>query len=446
VAPARALVSGFILASLAACAACHRDPTSLVHPAPADAGRLANDDAVAARAVPRPPPAPTPAPETLAHASHRRAADAACPDDPRAMAAGRNLVAQGDYQGAIEAFTEALRARPGDAHAWAELGYAALLAGKDAEPALLRARSLAHDPALLAQIWWNEALLRERQGPAIQSEPDAARHALVMAEAYGSSAATKKLGDASRCVASWVPETSDRLSIVSTWVEINDAVRQLCEPPEPRATTEATAKVQACRKCIPYQGADGFDETACDGPGPWYIGAGDHTFRETTLLVQPLGGGRYYLGLNELHGSYEVRPSAPPLERSGDAFVQETETDQTEEIELSEPGKPRMTFEPMLRDDGFWSDDPEVDAGAFCSPKLAPDAGFKPMVCMGCGQPTFRFDGPRELRYYARGTGQERLRLTVWHGEVKAVVHGDVATISGGGCSANVLLGANDKR
>ena len=378
------------------------------------------------------------------------------------MARGRERTAAADPREALEAFTEALRARPGDAHAWAELGYAALLAGEDAGPALRHARMLTHDRALLAQVWFNEALFRERRGDA-----EGARLALVIAEANGSSAATRRLGTASRCAATWATTgpsatgaapSRDAIVLACSWREIL-AVPTLCRSDgAPGALSEAEAKRAVCVGCV-WAGDEGNvpgTVDLCQGPGPWTIPEGYFQYRGDFQFVQPLPDGRFYVA-----PSWGLDDPDERLERSGDAFGLKGsghDYGMGEEIRLSEPGEPRITYEDV------WSDDPRggaADGAAACKPAVDGADGFEMAFCAGeCNRPVFPSFGPRELRYYALGgcgpddagrespgharrpphAGALRLTLSVWTGDVKATIRGSVATISGGGCDATVPL------
>ena len=405
----------------------------------------------------------------LARSSHRRADDGSCPDYEAAMRTGRARTATGDHQGAIEAFTLALRARPADARAWAELGYSAWLTGKDPTQSFIRARSLTHDRNLLAQIWWNTALFRERVGDA-----EGARLALVLAEANGSKPATGKLGAASRCAATWTTETKndDHVTLACDWLEVlhdsNECVNRF-----DGIVTNADAKRRACLGCVALDRPG--DTDVCTGPGPWTVDEGFHGDRS---IIQPLPGGRMYVG----PVYYGNDDAGSLLARSGEAYGLRTRAPAEHvswEVTLSEPGEPRLTVDSLwsdeLADAGAGAGTQALDAGQHCAPTLAAGPSgsdaFDRMSCMGCGQPVFPYVGPRLVRYYGTGTdttgdprygpcgdagpgrrplpgsdafrshaGKLRLALTVWNGDVTARIHGAVATVSGGGCEATVAL------
>ncbi|HEY4057443.1 MAG TPA: hypothetical protein VGM39_12585 [Kofleriaceae bacterium] len=96
--------------------------------------------------------------------------------DPKVQAAyragmkkGRDATAKKAWPDAIAGFDDALMAKPGDARATGERGFARLLEGKElaaAEKDFDRAASSTKDPKILASIWFNRGLLEEKQGNA----------------------------------------------------------------------------------------------------------------------------------------------------------------------------------------------------------------------------------------------------------------------------------------
>lgn len=96
------------------------------------------------------------------------------PVDPTVQAAyragmktGRQATAKKQWADAIAGFDAALKAKPGDARATGERGFARLLEGKDlaaAEKDFDRAASSTKDQKILASIWFNRGLLEEKQG------------------------------------------------------------------------------------------------------------------------------------------------------------------------------------------------------------------------------------------------------------------------------------------
>jgi hypothetical protein len=395
-------------------------------PAPLTLGS-ATASAPVASAAPSPPPARR---GLLARRSHRRRDDGTCPDHERAMSAGRKRTLSGDHQGALEAFTEALRAQPLDARAWAELGYAALLAGYDARWELHIARSLTKDRTLLAQIWFNEGLAEERFG-----DVDAARRAFVLAEVHGSTAVEKKLAGASRCAATWTtdPERRDDLTFVRSWREALAAAGPRCTDEAP-PKTEAEAKRTLCAGCTNMATPGTKDD--CVGPGPWMIDLGYFQAHGFGALVQPLAGGRFFVE------SFIDEGGGARLASSGDALTRETPAyadGLSTGMSLSEPGAPSVT------NADYWSDDApgeDSDGGTSCPPLLKGEVEPPRARCMQCFWPELPLSQPRQIHYYAPSTGRELLRLRVWNGDVKATIRGATATIAGGGCQATITLPA----
>lgn len=342
------------------------------------------------------------------------------------MGRGRKRTAAGDYQGAFEAFAEALRARPMSARAWAELGYAGVLAGKDAGPFLLRARSLTKDRTLLSQIWYNEGLMRRSKADA-----EGARMAFSIAEANGSKAATKQLGGPSRCAATWqVPDDPQPISFASTWGEVASAMNLMCLQAAPR--NEAEAKHAACFGCAGWdtKGA----EDGCASAPPWRIQVGYQHFHVFYALVQPVPGGRWYI---EPYADLEI----PALRSVGNMLVRETAETFGEEatVVLPEPDAP------TLNSMEYWSDDAPGEDGTgdgetHCQPDLQSEVEIPRRICAQCGEPLFPLEGPRTDHYHDGKTGAELLRIRVHHGDVMATIQGNTATISGGGCEGSLTL------
>jgi tetratricopeptide (TPR) repeat protein len=106
-----------------------------------------------------------------------------------AMARGRKATDAKDYDKAIAAFDEALTAKPGDARARAEQGFAYLLNGAltGASEAFEMAAQATKDPKLLSQIWFNRGLLDDKR-----DQPENAIVDYYIANRLSPSAAAKK--------------------------------------------------------------------------------------------------------------------------------------------------------------------------------------------------------------------------------------------------------------
>ena len=127
------------------------------------------------------------------------------PVDPTMQAAyragmkkGRGATSKKSWADAIAGFDAALAAKPGDARATGERGFARLLEGTDlaaAETDFDRAASSTKDPKILASLWFNRGLLFEKQGNA-----DNALAAFATSNVLRPTpAAAKKLGGVAAC-------------------------------------------------------------------------------------------------------------------------------------------------------------------------------------------------------------------------------------------------------
>ncbi len=130
----------------------------------------------------KPPPAPAPPVTPPATGSAAPAAatapppDALPPEDPKVRAAyragmreGRKATDAKRYKVAIAGFDAAIVAKPNDARALGERGYARLLEGSDLDAAMRdldAAASGTKDRKHLSTIWFNRGLLHEKRGDA----------------------------------------------------------------------------------------------------------------------------------------------------------------------------------------------------------------------------------------------------------------------------------------
>ena len=115
------------------------------------------------------------------------------------VGAGRAATVKHNYASAIAAFDRALAVLPDDSRAYAERGYAQLLAKNYglARDDFDRAAERTTDPNLLAQIWFNYGLTAEQEG-----RPKDAQSAFARSNEYNPTAeARAKLGDGPVCTA-----------------------------------------------------------------------------------------------------------------------------------------------------------------------------------------------------------------------------------------------------
>ena len=127
------------------------------------------------------------------------------PEDPKARAAyragmrkGRKATDAKKWAEAIDGFNAALAAKPADARALGERGFARLLEGKDlavASADLDQAAKGTKDPKLLSQIWFNRGLIEEKRGNELN-----ATAAFVVANSLRPTAAAKaKIAGKAEC-------------------------------------------------------------------------------------------------------------------------------------------------------------------------------------------------------------------------------------------------------
>jgi tetratricopeptide (TPR) repeat protein len=150
----------------------------------------------AASGAPATPPAAIDAAPVQATRSDAAMAGSGSDDPPATAAAYRAALKRGRvatdakrYADAIAAFDDALAARPNDARAQSERGYARLLDGTDlaaAEADLDAAAARTKDAKLLSSIWFNRGLVEERR-----KEPDNAIVDFYLADQLRSSPATR---------------------------------------------------------------------------------------------------------------------------------------------------------------------------------------------------------------------------------------------------------------
>lgn len=143
-----------------------------------------------------------------------------------ALATGRRATSSGSLVAAIAAFDDALAIEKDDARAYAERGYARLVAGNIEEAAtdLATASNLTQDPLLLAQIWFNRGLVDEKR-----PEPGNAVFDFFIANRlHPSAAARKKLAGKEVCNArstSVVPIEGDAAIHAGGWLALGRALQ-----------------------------------------------------------------------------------------------------------------------------------------------------------------------------------------------------------------------------
>ncbi len=136
-----------------------------------------------------------------------------------ALERGRRATTAKDYDAASKAFTEALTAKPNDARALGERGFAAMQSGNidNAEGDFEQADGRTQDPTLAAQIFFNEGLLAERKGDLESAKVSYARS--LQTHPTGAAKAKVEQLHASTCTAAFVP-LNRALDHYANWVEL----------------------------------------------------------------------------------------------------------------------------------------------------------------------------------------------------------------------------------
>jgi hypothetical protein len=225
------------------------------------AAKSSDDDEPAAKAKPKKKPKPAAsAPKPLDNKEK-----SALAEYQTALKKGRKLTLAKDFDGAIAAFDDALKAQPDDPRALSERGYAKLLA-KKWEPAredLLKAQRRTADRVLQAQIWYNLGLVEEGKGDAA-----AAQQAFAQSNTLNpTNAAKKKLEGKSACAAVIDTSGSDKATAYASWKALYDALAKSYEADigiiDDKPKDEAGAKQSLCE-----------ESGGCKGDGPFVIWIG----------------------------------------------------------------------------------------------------------------------------------------------------------------------------
>jgi hypothetical protein len=352
---------------------------------------------------------------------------AACPQYEQGMAKGRTLTKAGRYQEAIQAFDRAVRARPVDARARAERGFAYLTSGATERSIsdFDDARVLTQDRGLLSQIYLNLATASQKL-----NAPEAERLALVLALRRGSREARARLGERSICPAVWHAQLGKVGPIARNFMDMVEPRPVVgCDYHAEKVHTEAQARKYVCHGCAPG-GEDDGDQ--CSGPGPWTIDSGYMNFHPFQFFIAPLPGGQFFFSDREdtpyhleaghlVTGSYH--DEFPLRIRSGSGLIGGR---------FSSPADADAEINEHLR----WSD--EDDKNSICD--LRPDGveleDFR-------GTPTLPGMAPSEHSAYSLRTRHERFTLAVYDGSVSFTIEADRARVRGEGCDAEIPLPAD---
>ncbi len=301
--------------------ACKKDATEATPPTPAtDAAPSASTVAstiTTAKASGAPSTGKAPAPLD----AKQRAQLAAY---QKGMGEGRKATKAAKYKEAHDAFTAALAAKPGDARALGERGYAAFLA-KDYDQAnedLYQAATGADDPALRAQIFYNLGLVREAEGLEATSAFALSNHL------HASSAAQKKLGGKPACLVD-IDRKSEPNVKYTDWMAFYKAavdVDPQAEGTKPPTSSDA-AKKQLCAT------------SKCDGAGPWTVSVGEWPHGQVFLVIDAKPGLSVAKVAESFSGRCTASASAEIVESKGGVVVVRAEEQMPEMIYMCFPEK-----------------------------------------------------------------------------------------------------------
>lgn len=362
-----------------------------------------------------------------ASAAEEHSGDAACRRYTTAMAKGRAATKAARYDEAIAAFDRAVRARPVDARARAERGFAYLSQGA-AERALADlddASLLTQERSLLAQIYLNLAV-----ASAKLNLTEAERIALVLASRRGSAEARTRLAERSPCPALWRAQLGKAGPIARNFRELVEP-RPLvgCDYHREQVQSEADARRYVCHGCT-----SGLEDAGdqCSGPGPWSIASGYMNFQVFEFFVAPLPGGLFFY----------ADGSGSPYRVQAGHLITESRYDGSPWRKRDQGGVIRGRFaaasavnaeiDEQLR----WSD--EDDAASICELR-ADDVDLGDFR----GTPMMPLHGPLEYTAYSLRTKHERFTLTIYDGSVSLTIEANRARVRGEGCDAEIPLPAD---
>jgi hypothetical protein len=372
---------------------------------------------------------PAPLPEVASHASASpaRPIDAGSPHDAGACPAfasslerGRRASRKGEWSEAIGAFDDAIHAKPFDALAWAERGYAgarsdSAMGESDPLDELEIARSLTKSRAVLAAVWFNEAELLAKRG-----DKPGARLRYAISARYGNPAADARLAGESTCALSITADSTPPIPFVHGWLGVLGAVGDpLCSDRFAHATTEAAARKEACKKCEGPM--DKLVPAGCDGDGPWTLPHGVVHFHRAFTTIQSMGAGRFVVW------SWMDDDKPPLFERDGDRFKSTTVAPGTLNdfaIQRTEVSAEVMAY--------------RVDQG--CPVDVSAETELEMPVHPQMGEARAKVVGPRVTTYWdAQGKGL--LAVSSWTDDpVNEAFEPGEAHITGAGCDVTESL------
>lgn len=219
------------------------------------------------------------------------------------LAEGRSATKAAKYEAAAAAFTEALWAKPDDAQAYAERGYAAYLAKKldDAERDLEQAAERAADRKLRAQIFFNLGLVREAR------QEDATSAFALSNFLHATDAAKKKLVGKNACALEIERSPSAvEQKTYGDWLAFHaDVERDMFLDRKP--ATSDDAKRLLCER------------SGCQGAGPWVVT--DHHRRAFLVSESERGLSVATVATADALGMCPLSVDAEIVHSSGDTIV-----------------------------------------------------------------------------------------------------------------------------
>jgi tetratricopeptide (TPR) repeat protein len=170
-----------------------------------------------------------------------------------ALERGRAATVRGELAEAERAFDEALSARPHDARALAERGYARLRAERldEADADLAAAQGHVADNTLSAQVYYNRGLIAEKRGQAVLARD----YFAFSLDANPTAAARRKLAGKSTCPASVSVPDADTPplevfpSLAAARRELELSVEDSVRESESPVTNEAVRELLGLKDC-----------------------------------------------------------------------------------------------------------------------------------------------------------------------------------------------------
>jgi hypothetical protein len=378
-----------------------------------------------------------------------------CPPAHAAWKRARRLGEERRWKAAIAALELARRARPFAPQVLALSGYYELM-DQDyvaAERELTVAVTVARNRAELAEAWYHLGVAYaglEGKATPLSGPPkrggDRERISWVIAERYGSKAATKKLGKSRHCTAEWEVLPALEAPLAAGWRQMYEEVEKLRvslggepEPPSPLLATEPRRAL-----CGPWPERDSR-EASCDGVPPFVLSLGYSMCHTHSVMIAPLpiGDWLYYgQGLDD-----DVRLNLPEVQ--GRVVVTRFDSARTTSLTVGDATLSAKGEWEALPPDGDWTNlpagwDPGASLPARCaidpSPLTDDDLAVHGAGCQSFNEAVVRVYGPTTVSLYEIPTRRTLLRARVWDGALNVTVEGDVLSVNGAGCSERRYL------